>query len=615
MKCNCWYKVKGQEPQTGGNLTVTEKDKVKMYHFYIDAGGPLDMNEGVSINFDLGELDGWMADYRCTEYWCQPAFGTDTADIPDETQGLIYRRKNGLWGVILPVVGEEYKCVLRGSEAVLFSWCDNICICDTVAFVQAEGDDPFELLRQCAKAAKEGYPTWDQREYPEIFEYLGWCSWDAFQIRINEEDVIKKCEEFKKKNIPVRWAILDDMWAEVRNFYGKSYNTKREMIEMMHDSPLDSFEADPIRFPNGLKGCIDRMKEYGLKVGVWHPTTGYWKGIARDSALAEQLKDCLYDAGDRLIHSSDEEKAYAFYKSFHDHLLSCGADFVKIDNQTMTRRFYKNCGPVGQVAKNFHAAMERSVAEHFGVNMINCMGMGSEDMFNRPWSAVSRCSDDFQPEDRAWFIHHILMCSYNGLIQGQYFVGDWDMWWTDDAQAQKNSVLRAASGGPIYISDTLERSRRDKLTPLVLDDGRILRCDRPAIPTLDCLVHDPRKGGLFKVQNIADGAGILAVFNLSDGESPVSGSISPSNVWGLDGERFGVYEHFTGEFHVLDKNSAIDISLKDHDDIRLYIIIPLKDGCGDIGFLSKFISPKTIGMTGLGRYGLVRNETLYIEDR
>jgi hypothetical protein len=81
------------------------------------------------------------------------------------------------------------------------------------------------------------------------------------------------------------------------------------------------------------------------------------------------------------------------------------------------------------------------------------MGMGSEDMFNRPWSAVSRCSDDFQPEDRAWFIRHILMCSYNGLIQGQYFIGDWDMWWTDDDQAQEKIAFPCRVFGPDGFDD------------------------------------------------------------------------------------------------------------------------------------------------------------------
>lgn len=49
-------------------------------------------------------------------------------------------------------------------------------------------------------------------------------------------------------------------------------------------------------------------------------------------------------------------------------------------------------------------------------------------MWNRSTSPVSRCSDDFLPEDKAWFTKHILQCSYNCLIQGQFYYCDWNMW-------------------------------------------------------------------------------------------------------------------------------------------------------------------------------------------
>lgn len=52
---------------------------------------------------------------------------------------------------------------------------------------------------------------------------MGWCSWDAMQIRVSEEGVLEKCREFQEKNIPVQWALLDDMWAEVHEFYGAKY--------------------------------------------------------------------------------------------------------------------------------------------------------------------------------------------------------------------------------------------------------------------------------------------------------------------------------------------------------------------------------------------------------
>ncbi|MFQ9800140.1 MAG: Sip1-related alpha-galactosidase [Clostridia bacterium] len=133
---------------------------------------------------------------------------------------------------------------------------------------------------------------------------------------------------------------------------------------------------------------------------------------------------------------------------------------IKIDNQSMVNRFYKGLAPVGEIARSYHDGMEASVGEHFDNAMINCMGMASEDMWNRAISPISRCSDDFMPENSEWFHKHILQCSYNSFVQGQFYYCDWDMWWSDDGQAEKNSILRGISGGPIYVSDPIGRSKK-----------------------------------------------------------------------------------------------------------------------------------------------------------
>ena len=587
----------------------------------------IDSEFGAGIELAIEGVKSWMADYRHSEFWCRPEFGSDLKDIPDETQGLIYEKEDGTYGVILPVVSENYKCVLAGGEegtvlAKLFSWYENMTTCKGLAFLWAEGENPFALMEKCSKVGMKllnnGCRVREERRYPELFEYLGWCSWDAFQIRVDEDSLVAKCQEFKEKGIPVKWAIIDDMWGEVHDFYDTKYESRSEMFRLMHSSRLYSFKADPRRFPNGLKGCIDKMKEYGITVGMWHPTTGYWMGIDPEGEIYRDHKDCLIQTEDgRFIHSPETGKAYEFYSAFHDYFRQCGAEFVKIDNQTMTRRFYKKLAPVGQIARQFHNAMEASVGQHFDNQMINCMGMGSEDMWNRSVSPISRCSDDFQPENREWFTKHILQCAYNCLVQGQFYYCDWDMWWTDDGQAVKNSILRAISGGPIYISDTYDRSRAEILKPLCLEDGRILRCDKPAVPTLDCLTVDPvHDGKIFKVQNTCKGSGIIAAFNLDEGNGAVTGAISPADVDGLEGEEFAVYEYFSREMKVLGKNEAMELTLKDSDEFKLYVLVPLKDGCGMIGRIDKFIAPGTVRYNSAGEAELVEaGPYAYVKDR
>lgn len=602
------------------HIRISEKHCKNITAVYFDGftEKAIDSEFGAGIEISIPDVAEWMADYRHAEFWCRPQFGKELKDVPNNTQGFIYKKTNGKFGVVLPVVSEEYKCVLCGTQegflqARLFSWFEKMNSCKALAFLYAEGDEPYKLMEDCTKVGlkllNNGCRPCDERRYPEIFEYLGWCSWDAFQIRVSEEDIIKKCQEFKDKNLPVKWAIIDDMWGEVHNFYGVKYETRSEMFRLMHSSKLYSFKADPKRFPNGLKACIEKVNDFGITVGMWHPTTGYWSGADPEGEIYRDLKDTLIKTEQGwYIPTYEQEKAYKYYNAYHDYLRNSGAEFVKIDNQSMTRRFYKKLAPVGQVARQFHNAIEASVGQHFDNQMINCMGMANEDMWNRSVSPISRCSDDFQPEDRAWFAKHIMQCSYNTVVQGQFYYCDWDMWWTDDGQAVKNSILRAISGGPIYVSDTLDRSRAEILKPLALKDGRILRPDKQAMPTLDCLTEDPLTSGkVFKLQNIANKSGILAVFNIDAENNKVNGSISPSDVVGLKGEEFAVFEHFSKEFKILNYDESFEINLSDNDEFKLYIIVPLKNGNGVIGRTDKFISPKTVSYNRKGGFELIED--------
>lgn len=615
-------------------VKTAEKNGVCAVYMEALSRNALNENFGGGIDFEIENIDKWAADFRHSEFWCMPAFGENLKDVPDETQGLIYRKKDGVFGVVLPVVSEKYKCVLKGNEnggvtAKLFSWYSRLNSINALAFLYAEGDNPYILMEKCAKTGLKllgtGVRARDERRYPELFKYLGWCSWDSMEIRVSEDGIIEKCEEFKNKDIPVKWAIFDDMWAHIKDFHGKAYKNRSEMFSLMHSSKLYSFEADPIRFPGGLKTCIDKVKEYGITVGMWHPTTGYWNGIDPDGEVYEKYKDLLIQAPDgQYISDYKQDKAYLFYNAFHSFLRSCGAEFVKIDNQSMTRRFYKGLAPVGAAAREFHNAMEASAGQHFDNCMINCMGMASEDMWNRTVSPVSRCSDDFQPENKAWFTKHILQCAYNCLVQGQFYYCDWDMWWSDDGQAVKNSVLRAISGGPVYVSDKIGRSRRDILMPLVFDDGKILMCDRPAVPTEDCMFDNPvNSGKIFKLQNICGDGGVIAVFNLDEDEKQVCGTVSPSDIFGIKGEEFAVYEHFSKEVKILKRTENFNLTLSSADDFKLYVAVPVKNGFAPIGRTDKFISPKSIKavhgeeieLVENGEYAFVKNGELFIAEK
>ena len=55
----------------------------------------------------------YMANYRHSEFWCRPQFGEDLSQIPDDTQALVLELEDGRFCVVVPVVNDTWKCVLR----------------------------------------------------------------------------------------------------------------------------------------------------------------------------------------------------------------------------------------------------------------------------------------------------------------------------------------------------------------------------------------------------------------------------------------------------------------------------------------------------------------------
>lgn len=555
-----------------------------------------DPDASIILNPNLPDTGDYLAINNHSPFWCSPFWGEHLSDLPEHTQELLIRQADGSYLCLLPVCDSVFKTEIRGHQGATFDFvmstnCTGVTECrDQLAFVCMEGENPLSLLRACAKAAAEqlgnGLRMRSEKPFPAVFESLGWCSWDAFQIRVSHAGLLDKAREFRKKDVPVRFAILDDMWADVPKLrtvppdadFGK-------MVDVMHHSPMRRFAGDPIRFPNGMDAAIADLKAEGIRdVGIWFPTTGYWAGFDPNGEEFSRYRDSLiftktsvFCPDDAIaVIAPEREKAGAMFDDFCARVKAWGGDFVKIDNQGF-HSHYRNFAPIGESARAIHGAIDVAAEKHFGGALINCMGMPSECLFNRK-SAVCRCSDDFMPESREWFTKNILQCAYNGLLQGQYYYNDWDMWWTDDGQAEKNSVCRAISGGPIYVSDKLGRTDPDILRPLCYRDGTILRPDESATPTADCLMQNSTTAGMpFKIRNRMGDCGVVAAFNIDAENRTVRGTVSPTDA-GLPAGDYGYYEHFTGAWGLLRAGESLPVTLANNDAYRLWRFVPYNEG-------------------------------------
>ncbi|MGM7723016.1 Sip1-related alpha-galactosidase [Metabacillus sp. Hm71] len=531
----------------------------------------------------IGQASGLLANYQHKDWWTRPHFSHDLKSLPERTQSLLWKNEKS-YIYLLPVVEKIFRTDLSGSkqgmDIKLSSYTGGFDHCQTLAFAIGIGEQPFKLSTKTIGSTLEvlEYPTLprQKKRYPHVLDYLGWCSWDAFYHEVSEDGILAKMDELKEKQLPVKWVMIDDGWLDVE------------------DHRLQSFEANRQKFPNGLPSISKKLKQqYGVSwVGVWHTIAGYWGGIHKK--LARSLNDCVYPTNSqKYIPHPELDKGLKFWNQFHSSLKKQGIDFVKVDSQSAVKNFMMHQKSVGEAAHGIHAGLEASVGLHFDHCMINCMGMASENIFHRPISAISRNSDDFVPGEEISFKEHALQNAYNSYYHGEFYWGDWDMFWTIHEEGVQNAILRAVSGGPVYFSDQVGLTDPEKIWPLILNDGKILRADQPGLPTEDCLFLNPNEEQVpLKVWNTVQNTGVIGVFNIHLNGEQVHGALSPADIPHLTGDHFAVFDFLKQTATILTKDEAMPLTLE-KDTAELYLIMPF-DGFTPVGLINKYLSPAAI---------------------
>ena len=522
--------------------------------------------------------------YLHRDWWTRPAFIRSWQEVPDRTQ-CIYLDYGSSFGCLFLMAGRKFKtCALGGREGCLtlgMTACrGGQMTLEEPVFVMAEESSALGAVEAaCAGAADlAGCLTRREKRYPEMFSWLGWCSWDAFYKEISQGKVLEKAEEIREKQAPVRWLLLDDGWLSERD--GRLYDLRPEKE----------------KFPEGFSGMTARLKESGqiLGVGVWHALGGYWGGIEPGSDAGQMQRDALYETvSGRLLPAPDAGACYAFYARWYEQLRAQGISFVKVDGQSAVKNYFDADTEVCQAAAQLHRGLEGAAGCYMDGNLINCMGMAMENILGRPGSAISRSSDDFVPDAPDGFAEHLIQNLYNAPYHGYFYYCDWDMFWTCHADGEKHAALRAVSGGPIYCSDRVGETKTRVLEPLAYRDGRILRMERPGLPAGDCLFQNPLTEAVAKVTNLGScgmlgrKAGAVAVFNLSGRRQTFR--ISREDVYGLPADQYCCYDWQAGTGH----REGSDFELE-KDGYRIYLLLPF---CGDAAVVG--LADKYMGMLAL----------------
>jgi raffinose synthase len=168
---------------------------------------------------------------------------------------------------------------------------------------------------------------------------------------------------------------------------------------------------------------------------------------------------------------------------------------------------------------------------------------------------------------------------------------DFDMFESTNPNAVFHAVARAINNGPIYVTDKIDKHNFDVLFPLVFGDGKILRADKPLLPTEDCLfqIQDAKP---FKAFSFKGNVGLLGSWNCADSDS-VHGSIKAADVHGIVGENFVLYEYFNKEIKLVKRDEEIPLSLKRFG-CKLFYLVPVSFGKAVFGLINKYNAPASI---------------------
>ncbi|KAL2523833.1 putative galactinol--sucrose galactosyltransferase 1 [Abeliophyllum distichum] len=604
--------------------------------------------------FPLGKLEGlrFMCVFRFKLWWMTQRMGTNGQDIPFETQFLIVEGQEGshfgedgedksaLYAVFLPILEGDFRAVLQGNANNELE----ICLESGDPAVQkfegshlvfvAAGSDPFDVITNAVKSVERHLQTFshrDRKKMPDLLNWFGWCTWDAFYTDVTSEGVKQGLQSLEGGGIPPKFVIIDDGWQSVSmdpvSIEAKADNTanfanRLTNIKENHKFQKDGQEGHRVEDPAmGIRHIVNEIKdEHSVKyVYVWHALTGYWGGVRPgcngmehyDSKLAYPISspgvqsnepcDALNSITKNGLGLVNPEKVYNFYNELHSYLASSGIDGVKVDVQNILETLGAGHGGRVKLARKYHQALEASILRNFPDNgIISCMSHNTDGLYSAKRTAVVRASDDFWPRDPASHTIHIASVAYNTVFLGEFMQPDWDMFHSLHPMAEYHGAARAVGGCAIYVSDKPGQHDFNLLRKLVLPDGSILRAKFPGRPTRDCLFSDPARDGksLLKIWNLNHFNGVVGVFNcqgagwcrvgktnLIHDEQPgtVTGTLRAKDVDylpriagdGWNGDVI-VYSHLRGDLVYLPKNTSLPVTMKARE-YDVFTVIPVKE--------------------------------------
>ncbi|MFR9649585.1 MAG: Sip1-related alpha-galactosidase [Rikenellaceae bacterium] len=459
----------------------------------------------------------------------QPWYTTDISTIFTKVHNLVDVRaikypKNNIFFAAFELEEGGYMVIQPISALDVTSWievkdkCSVDMVCGTLGtgsveegeapiFAYATGDDLYQAMADMwgdileAEQVKDRTTWRDSKEFPEVFRYLGWCSWEQYRKDIYESLLVDAVDDIERSEIPIRWVLIDD-----------GHQTRAE-----DGGALINFEISESKFPNGWAPILAKRSDKVKWFGLWHSMYGEWSGVSVDHTMEDLNGHLIPHRANSLITAQTQEASDLFFDKLVGSVSQPGFDFTKVDVQT--RDFNNYVGKDNPVIAHRQNAEALEAETHGELNgLINCMAQNLPCIFNTRYSAVTRVSVDYKVNNTPLSISHIYQSYHNTLWMGQTIWPDHDMFHSSDAKwGRLMAVSKAMSGAPIYLSDAPKDMLAEFINPIVYSDGEVLRPLAPGAPLPESFFADALMGSeVYKViAPMSKSSAAVVVYNIS----------------------------------------------------------------------------------------------------
>jgi hypothetical protein len=359
-----------------------------------------------------------------------------------------------------------------------------------------KGKDLRKVIKALLLNLQELYPhinilLENKLSYPEWISNVGWEINKPTKSLLSARYIIKKAKEIIANGINPSYLLIKEGWQHC-----------------LDDLSLASFEADPIRFPMGIKHLVQELKKIGIEhVGFEHSLFGAKRGLSTKLAqryLFKKQDNGYYFPCQKLGNS------FEFFHDYYKSLKSQGVCFVQTfaDNSSFFKvksSQYKQLYTAYQTASSlFFQGVSWITPPYFkgGLSFYSYSRFATTAAKPNCNNLFELASYIYQTLANSLWLQHSCEFHLTATLQKQLPQSTW-------------ALFHCLSKGSLLLSGELCKEQKKEISKFLISNQKPLQADFPlTITSQSLLKNEEDLTSLLISYSQSKNSSIIALFNL-----------------------------------------------------------------------------------------------------